>query len=66
MDRATNHGGTVTGFLIATGYAAIEAEQQRRNADATHAATFVRLQGGDYRVVLSVGQWCALWREGAA
>jgi len=56
----------VTGFLIATGYAAIEAEQQRRNADATHAATFVRLQGGDYRVVLSVGQWCALWREGAA
>ena len=27
------------------------------------AATFVRLRGGDYRVVLTVEQWAAMWRE---
>jgi hypothetical protein len=27
------------------------------------AATFVRLRGGDYRVVLTVEQWATLWRE---
>lgn len=44
----------------------IEAERQRENAGAAHAATFVRLVGGDYRVVLTVDQWCALWREARA
>jgi hypothetical protein len=28
-----------------------------------HAATFIRLRGGDYRVVLTPEQWFALWRE---
>jgi hypothetical protein len=41
----------------------LEADRQRDNAKADHAATFVRLVGGDYRVVLTVDQWCALWRE---
>jgi len=26
-------------------------------------ATFVRLRGGDYRVVMTVEQWAAMWRE---
>lgn len=43
----------------------LEAEQQRENANATHAATFVRLVGGDYRVVLTVEQWATYAREAA-
>jgi hypothetical protein len=27
------------------------------------AATFVRLRGGDYRVVMTPEQWATLWRE---
>ncbi len=38
----------------------LEAEQQRVNAGATFAATLLRLHGGDYRVVLTVDQWCVL------
>lgn len=34
-----------------------EAEQQRYNANATHAATLVRFRGGTWRVVLSLEQW---------
>jgi len=34
-----------------------EAEQQRINAQATHAATLVRFRGGTWRVVLSLEQW---------
>lgn len=34
-----------------------EAEQQRRNANATHAATLVRFRGGTWRVVLTPEQW---------
>lgn len=30
------------------------------------AATFVRLRGGEYRVVLTPEQWATLWREAAA
>lgn len=30
-----------------------------------HAATFVRLRGGDYRVVMTPEQFFALWREAA-
>lgn len=43
--------------------APVEVEVQRENAGAFHAATFIRLRGGDYRVVLTVDQWCRLWRE---
>lgn len=39
------------------------AEQQRQNAQATHAATFVRFRGGTYRVVLTPEQWATLVRE---
>ena len=34
-----------------------EAEQQRINAQATHAATLVRFRGGTWRVVLPLEQW---------
>jgi len=30
---------------------------------ASFAATFVRLRGGEYRVVLTPEQWAAMWRE---
>lgn len=39
------------------------AEQQRINAQATHAATFVRFRGGTWRVVLTPEQWATLVRE---
>jgi len=57
----------------------LEAEQQRirtegigwelpngkviRDDALPFAATFLRLRGGDYRVVMTVDQFCALWRE---
>jgi len=41
----------------------LEAEQQRLNADASIAASFVRLKGGDYRVVMTPEQFFYLWRE---
>jgi hypothetical protein len=41
----------------------IECEQQRLNAGATHAATFVRLRGGTYRVVQTESQFFSLYRE---
>lgn len=34
-----------------------EAEQQRLNAQADHAATLVRFRGGTWRVVLTLEQW---------
>ena len=34
-----------------------EAEQQRINAQAHHAATLVRFRGGTWRVVLTLEQW---------
>ena len=34
-----------------------EAEQQRINAQADHAATLVRFRGGSWRVVLTLEQW---------
>lgn len=43
----------------------LECEQQRERAGATFAATFLRLSGGEYRVVMTVEQFCALWREAA-
>lgn len=44
----------------------LECETQQQRAGATHGATFVRLVGGDYRVVLTPEQWATLWREAAA
>ncbi len=54
----------------------LECERQREHAwevetpgvrylsgGPTHAATFVRLRGGEYRVVLTVEQWATLYRE---
>jgi hypothetical protein len=34
-----------------------EAEQQRINAQAEHAATLIRLRGGEWRVTLTLEQW---------
>lgn len=44
----------------------IEAEKQRINAGDLFAATFVRLHGGEFRVVLTVEQWAKLLREALA
>ena len=48
----------------------LEAEEQRANLNGalgdwgmTFAATFVRLRGGEYRVVMTPEQWAAMWRE---
>ena len=41
----------------------LEAERQRENARVPFAATFVRLRGGDYRVVMTPEQWFAMYRE---
>ena len=48
----------------------LEAERQRMHAECLtseyrpyFAATFVRLRGGDYRVVLTPEQWALYWRE---
>jgi hypothetical protein len=34
-----------------------EAEQQRINAQTEHAATLIRLRGGEWRVSLTLEQW---------
>jgi len=39
-----------------------EAEQQRINAQADHAATLVRFRGGTWRIVLTVEQWARYLR----
>lgn len=43
----------------------VEAEQQRERAGATHAISFIRLRGGDWRVVLTPEQWATYAREAA-
>ncbi len=40
-----------------------ECEQQQENAGASYGATFVRLRGGDYRVVLTPKQWATYVRD---
>jgi hypothetical protein len=40
-------------------------EYERLVGEPTFGATFVRLRGGDYRVVLTTDQFFALWREAA-
>lgn len=44
----------------------LEAERQRRHAGEPFAATFVRLKGGEYRVILTPEQFATWWREAAA
>ena len=44
----------------------VEAEQQRVNRCVPFAATFVRLRGGAWRVVLTPEQFFALYREATA
>ena len=41
----------------------LEAEEQRVTAHMPFAATFVRLRGGEYRVVMTTEQFFALYRE---
>jgi hypothetical protein len=41
----------------------LEAQEQSDNAGTTFAATFLRVRGGKWRVVLTVEQWATLWRE---
>jgi hypothetical protein len=41
----------------------LEAEEQRKRRGATFAATFVRLRGGEYRVVMTPEQWATMYRE---
>lgn len=36
------------------------------NGAPTFAATFIRLRGGEYRVVMTPEQWATMWREAAA
>jgi hypothetical protein len=43
----------------------LECEEQRERARELFAATFVRLRGGTYRVVLTPEQWATYWREAA-
>jgi Holliday junction resolvase len=40
----------------------VAAEQQRLNAGVDFACTFVRMVGGEFRVVLTTSQWFQLWR----
>jgi hypothetical protein len=40
-----------------------ECETQQARAGALFGATFVRLHGGEFRVVLTPEQWACLWRE---
>lgn len=40
-----------------------QAEQQRLNAQAEHAATMIRFRGGSWRVVLTVEQWARYVRS---
>jgi hypothetical protein len=44
----------------------LECERQRREAGEPFAATFVRLRGGEYRVVMTPEQFATWWREAAA
>lgn len=44
----------------------MECERQRVQADQPFAATFLRLRGGEYRVVMTPEQFFAMWREAIA
>lgn len=40
-----------------------ECEVQQRNAGTTFGATFIRLRGGDWRVVQTVGQFLTMYER---
>ena len=40
-----------------------QVDQQAENAGMPFACTFVRLKGGEYRVVMTPEQFFAMWRE---
>jgi hypothetical protein len=44
----------------------LEVEHQSLHAGTTFAATFLRVRGGIWRVVLTPEQWATLWREATA
>ena len=44
----------------------LEVQVQSENAGTTFAATFVRIRGGKWRVVLTPEQFATLWREATA
>lgn len=44
----------------------LEAERQRENAGQPFACSFVRLRGGEWRVVMTVDQFFAVYREATA
>lgn len=41
----------------------LEVERQRARAGVTFAATFMKLRGGSYRVVMTPEQFATFWRE---
>lgn len=53
------------GSYLVTARAIINEQEVREvfRGEAQFAATFVRLRGGDYRVVQTPEQWAAMWRE---
>lgn len=44
----------------------LELETQQARMGAAFGATFIRLRGGEYRVVMTPAQWADLWREAMA
>ncbi len=50
-------------FATAVRAKPLVAEEQRARAGTTFAATFVKLPGGDFRVVLTPEQWATYHRE---
>lgn len=66
LDGIPNHVVQVANWADTAAAARIkppEAEQQRENAGADHAATLVRFRGGRWRVVLTVEQWARYVRS---
>jgi hypothetical protein len=41
----------------------VEADEQARRAGDTFSATFVRIRGGTWRVVMTPEMWATYWRE---
>jgi hypothetical protein len=52
--------------LAAVRHKPIGAESQRENANATFAASMIRLRGGVWRVVMTPEQFAIMWREATA
>ena len=65
LDGIPNHVVQVASWADTAAAARIkppQAEQQRVNAQADHAATMVRFRGGTWRIVLTVEQWARYLR----